>query len=164
MSWNGSNPQLTNQVKEDIADIQENFDYVLKSDGTTGRVIRFAQLTIADGTGANTIKCTLANRWNAAGIAETDNIEKGTTTGSYSLSANGYTLTIEAAGLEGNVVGAFGFLNQNDIAAVDAADVYATSNDITIVLYDGTANLDFTNACGTSNPAWKIGIVYVTDA
>ena len=32
-TWNAGNPQLTNQVANDVPDIEENFDYLMACNG-----------------------------------------------------------------------------------------------------------------------------------
>ena len=84
--------------------IEAYLPYILKGDGTDGRVVRSSKLVIDNGTNANTLKCTLTSNFNGDAIAETDNIAKNATTGNYTLDSDGYVLLIEAAGLTGNAV------------------------------------------------------------
>lgn len=77
--------------------------------GTTPRAIlgqisppttlRAGRLSIANGTQAATLKCTLTNLWNGPDIATTDNIAKNATTGAFSLNQYGTILLIDAISL-----------------------------------------------------------------
>jgi len=133
-------------------------------DGTAGRILRMAYLQILDGTNASTIKCTVVNRWNGDAIAETDNISKNATTGHFTLSEDGKELRIEASGLTGNVVMAFGAWWSYTIGtAVYNLDVAADSNDILLKIRDtGGAVQDFTALTDSGN--MFINILYITDA
>lgn len=68
---------------------------------SVGYVLRVSTLVVADGTTADTINCTLNSSWNGDEIAETNNIPKDGSAGSFALSANGKTLTIAQAALSG---------------------------------------------------------------
>jgi hypothetical protein len=70
----------------------------LKGDGTIGRVMRLSRLVLADGSDADTLKITLIDFWNGDAIAETDNVAKGATTGSFTLNAAGKLLTFPVTG------------------------------------------------------------------
>lgn len=74
------------------------------ADATPGRVLRKMRITIANGTTASTLKCTVNSMWNGDAIAETDNIGLDATTGHFHLSANGQALTILNSGLTGNAL------------------------------------------------------------
>lgn len=132
-------------------------------DGTAGRVQRFATLTVDDGSNASTLKCTLANQFNGDVIAETDNVAKNATTGSFTLSATGQSLQIEAAGLSGNVLAALGVMKSN--ASGDntlTADIDPVSNDIDVSVRTGGTGADMTVLVDTGRMLFNI--FYLTDA
>ena len=143
---------------------QESDNAPLEGDGTAGRVLRKVQLQIEDGTNANTLSCELDNRWNGDDIAATDNIAKNATTGNFTLSADGKSLTVEAAGLSGNVLTAIGFCRSNASAVSLDWDVRASGNDIIISgRQNGTAAAqDLTSLVDTG--AMYLEIRYMTDA
>jgi hypothetical protein len=133
-------------------------------DATEGRNLQIAELVIADGTNANTLKCTLYDRWNSQNIATTDNIAKDSTTGHFTLSADGKLLTIEATGLKGNCLAAIGSLMRGWCNVHVTCYLYATSNDITIQLLDMLTGAiqDITVLVDTGSP--RINIAFITDA
>lgn len=136
---------------------------IVQGDGTTGRVLRFGSLTVDDGTNAATLKCTLVSMFNGDAIAETDNVAKGATTGSWTLSASGKELLIEAAGLSGNVVATLGVMKHN--ASGDNtlyADVDPISNDIALSVRAAGATVDLTTLVDTGIMVFNI--LYITDA
>lgn len=136
----------------------------LQVDGTVGRVLRFSTLTITYGAQADTLKCTLGARFNGDAIALTDNIAKGQTTGHYTLDANGVFLTIEAAGLTGNVVAAFAMVYINQCQTDLTPYSNAVSNDILLKCtktLDGT-DIDLTAAAQAGHI--YLYVLYITDA
>ena len=136
----------------------------LETDDTMGRVLRLSELTVADGTAADTLKCTLASVWNGDAIAETDNVAKGATTGNFTLDAGGTTLTIETTGISGDTVMALGLKSFNSAGPFLDCDVRAATNDIQIVLRNPTSG-DAQDICGhVDNGSIKILILYITSA
>ena len=136
----------------------------LLGDATAGRVLRQASLKIEDGTNANTIKCTLTDYFNGDTIAATDNIAKDATTGDYTLSSGGNVLRVEASGLSGNVLLAYGAMGANEWALNKAAKCRAVENDIRITFStDGsTSALDITAI--TAGYDLLVELLYLTDA
>ena len=102
---------------------------------------KLSQLVIEDGTNADTLKCTLSSLYNGDAIGATDNIAKGATTGNYTLSADGLTLTIEAAGLAGNITLATGAKVYNEGGPILDADISFGSNDIIILMRNPTSGV-----------------------
>jgi len=136
----------------------------LKTDGTGGRVFRNVDLLIEDGTNANTIKCTLINKFNGDAIAATDNISKGATTGDFTLSASGAILNIESSGLSGNVLSCMASLLKGGVNVNVTPYVYRTNNVIYVQLLEmlaGTAQ-DLTSLADAGSP--RLSIFYITDA
>lgn len=76
----------------------------IRGDGTADRYLRGSRLYVLDGTNANTLKCTVTNRWNGDGIAQQDNIARDAITGYFYLNAAGTQLTILNAGLTGSAL------------------------------------------------------------
>lgn len=139
----------------------------IAGDGTAGRVLRLSKLTIEDGTAANSLKCTLASLWNGDAIGATDSITKGATVGNFSLNAGGTILTVEAAGLSGNVVMATGMKVYNGGAPPLEVEVSFTGNDITVTMLNPTTATaqDMTAHVDTSAGAMtKATILYLTSA
>ncbi len=129
-----------------------------------GRSLRLCRLIIDNGSNANTLKCTFTNRWNGDGIVETDNIAKGATTGGWTLSANGETLTIENSELSGDALFATGKINYNMSGVHLTHGMYANVNNIDISVYTsgtGAAN-DFTVLVDTGE--MHFDVIYLTDA
>jgi len=133
-------------------------------DGTAGRIRRQIKLLIANGTNASTLKCTIIARWNGDTIAETDNIAKDATTGNFTLDANGKVLLVEASGLAGNCVSAFGFITRNASGTDLNAEIFAISNDIRIAVFNSTADASLDMTVLVDTGAICAEILYVTDA
>jgi len=125
--------------------------------------LRQIQLTIDDGTNANTLKNTVASLYNGNTIAETDNVAKGATTGNFTLDANGQYLIVEAAGLTGNCLMAQGTLSSNPGGTAATLDLLATSNDIKLALRDSASGalLDLTALVDVGTTI-EIYILYLT--
>jgi len=138
----------------------------LGTDGTIGRVLRHSYLKIQDGSNANTLKLTLYSIANGDSIAVTDNVGKDATTGSYTLSDTGKQLKIEAAGLSGNVVDAFGNHYANYTTSVLTSKVVPSANDIVIIVYaeTGGAPKDITALVDTGGREFYVQFLYITDA
>lgn len=130
----------------------------LLGDGTAGRVLRIAWLTLADGTNANTLKVTLASEWNGDVIAETDNVAKDATTGSFALNAAGTALTINL----GDVLGAFGVITSGIANNVYTAQLAQNSNNINVRIKAGATNQDLTVLADSDT--YIISVIYVTSA
>jgi hypothetical protein len=136
----------------------------IKADGTQGRVLRLSELTIEDGTAADSAKCTLASVWNGDAIAATDNVAKGATTGNFTLNAGGDELIIETTGITGNTIMAFPAKSYNSAGPMLDCDVRASANDIKIVLRNPTSSAA-QDICGhVNNGSIKILILYLTSA
>jgi len=133
-------------------------------DATAGRVFRGIYLVVDNGVNGVSLKCTVGSRWNGDVIAETDDIVKGQTTGHFSLSADGTSLTIEAAGLSGNVLYANGEIHSNASETPLTAFLRVVNNDINYVGKDAAtaATLDLTTLVDTG--AIILNILYITDA
>lgn len=133
-------------------------------DATAGRVFRAIIITIANGTNASTLKCTVASRWNGDAIAEQDNIAKDATTGHFKLNAAGTWLTILNTGLTGNALFGMANLYNNASATSLLASVIKMADGLlfqTQGLSDGTAkDLTVLVDTGTIN----IHSLYITDA
>lgn len=76
----------------------------IRGDAQANRYFRTSQLLVEDGTDADTLKCTLANRWNGDTIPVQDNIAKDATTGHFYLNPAGTQLTILNTGLTGSAL------------------------------------------------------------
>ncbi|KKN52572.1 hypothetical protein LCGC14_0611240 [marine sediment metagenome] len=133
-------------------------------DATAGRIVRTSYITIANGSNASTLKCTLVSRWNGDAIAETDNVAKGATTGSFTLDAAGTHLRVEAAGLTGNVLYTLANIIHNASNTSISTWTEADANDIEIqlkLITTGTAQ-DMTVLVDTG--IILLDILYITDA
>lgn len=137
----------------------------LLGDATTGRILKQAQITIDNGTNANTLKCTVASIWNGDAIGETDNVAKGATTGNFTLDAAGEYLIIEASGLTGNIIMAQGVLSSNPSGTGATLDLKVDTNDIKLALRNSTAStlLDLTALVDVGAPI-EIYVLYLTSA
>lgn len=133
-------------------------------DGTAGRILRLIELYITDGSNVATLKCQVVDKWNGDVIGITDNITKGVTTGHFTLSADGKSLTIEASGLTGNSLGALGFLNYNSTGTDYRMYVLASAGNIAMNVKNPItgANQDITTVVDTG--FIYVIILYVTDA
>uniref|UniRef100_A0A6H1ZKS8 Uncharacterized protein n=1 Tax=viral metagenome TaxID=1070528 RepID=A0A6H1ZKS8_9ZZZZ len=167
-------PTLDNFVSMDAAGNIKDSGYdagsfadasAILGDATAGRRLRQVQLTIDNGTNANTLKCTVASLWSGDAIGTTDNVAKGATTGNFTLDAAGEYLIIEKAGLSGNVVMAQGTLASNPGGTAATLDCLDTANDIKLALRNSAAStlLDLTALVDVGAPI-EIYILYLTDA
>jgi hypothetical protein len=134
-------------------------------DVTAGRVIRRSYMSIGNGTNANTAVIEVGNNWNGDTIGSTNNCAKGATTGNFTLNAGGTRLTIEAAGLTGNVVAVLSaelVVNASGVALL--AQGTAATNDIQLDFRLTTADTaqDLTVLVDTG--ALTLYITYVTDS
>ena len=140
----------------------------LLGDGTAGRVFRIAQLTIANGTNANTVKCTLASVWNGDVIAVTDNIAKNATTGNYYLSSGGTDLRILGTGLTGDPLTAFNNLAYNDttvnIFTTSKYEATGLSIEVNARLATTGVAQDWTAVVDTGAGTVVLFILYITTA
>ena len=136
----------------------------IQGDTTKGRKFRRVSLVITDGTNAATLKCTVASRWNGDTIAETNNIAKNATTGNFSLTTDGSSLTIKASGLTGNVLMCSVHVYYNASGTVLMFEDSALNNDIYLRGRNPmTAGLlDLTTLVDTGEI--DLNIVYITDA
>jgi len=133
-------------------------------DATPGRVLRYIQLEIANGTTGATLKCTIADLFNGDVVSSVDNISKDATTDGFTLSADGQKLTIEAAILSGNVLYAMAVIGNNATEVLFAVTPRAESNDIFLnftVVPTGDP-IDLTTLVDTGK-IW-LHITYITDA
>ena len=95
-----------------------------------------------------------------------DNVAKNATTGDFSLSADGKTLTIEASGLTGNCVMAHGQVRYNTSTVAYNANIYTSGNDIVIWLSSVTAGTapDLTAVLDAGTVLVFLHILYITSA
>lgn len=84
--------------------ITTNSNYPIEGLSTGRSVRRTLELTIENGSNANTLKLTTYSRYNHTAISVVDNVAKNATTGGYTLSSGGDLLTIENSILEGTVI------------------------------------------------------------
>ncbi len=182
MVWNAAKPAGADKIKDSDDNIRANNDAIetvlgtnitagpttiqgaIQGDATKGRKFRNSRIAIANGTNGVSLKCTVISLWNGDTIGVTDDIIKDATTGNFSLNAAGTILTIEASGLTGNVVGAFGVIIDNASGTVLTTYVFPSSNDIVMSVYHAsTAALqDLTTLVDTGTI--NIDILYITDA
>lgn len=136
---------------------------VIEGDTTGGRVLRRIRLRILNGTNANTLNVTADNRWNGDGIAATNNIAKGSTTGSFGLSAAGDTLRVEASGLSGNVLMVFANCGYNTGGTDFKLTGKNESNDIYLQISNITtgAVIDMTALVDVGE--FHLEVLYITD-
>jgi hypothetical protein len=132
----------------------------LLGDATPGRVLRRIHLTIDNGTNANTIKPSTLSQWNGDTIPAEDNLPKGGETTNFALDEIGYSLTIKASGLTGNVVAVVAmniyynlcgtaltiqsYKSGNDINCYFYRDLDAVPQDLTVLVDTGLFALNIT--------------------
>ncbi len=182
MAWDASKPAGADKIKDSDNNIRLNNDAIetvlgtnitagpttiqgaILGDATKGRNLRAISFYIQDGTNATTLNCITTNKWNGDIIAATDNIAKNATTGDFTLSADGTTLTIEASGLTGNALMSFATMVSNASGTALDVDSYQTGNDIVVILRHTTTAVaqDMTTLVDTNNMI--VSIIYVTDA
>jgi hypothetical protein len=121
------------------------------------------QLTVANGTNASTLKCTIASLWNGDVIGETNNVAKGATTGSFTLDAAGNTLRIEAAGLSGNTLMAQGGIASNASAVNLSSDISASGNDILVTFRNATSGVLQDSTVLVDTGIMVFNILYLTE-
>ena len=148
----------------DVTGLVGTTPLAILGDATAGRALRIIDFTVDNGSNASTLKCTVTNHFNGDAIAETDNIAKDATTGHFTLDAAGQRLTIEVAGLSGNVIAATGFIVRNKSGTAHTAHLHRTGNDIYILLrgIDSGSAADWTVPVDTG--AIYLQITYITDA
>ena len=84
----------------------------IAGDSTAGRVLRSMFILITDNAPAETIDITLSENWNESDLTTPDTVSglgKDSTSGNFSLSADGYTITLADAAFTGNVVAVLSF-------------------------------------------------------
>lgn len=149
-------------MRIDSTGVLSNANGVIEGDATSGRVCRVIELSIKDGTNASTLKCEVISSWNGDTISQTDNISKGSLTGDFYLNSVGTTLIIEASGLSGSVVMAFGTIYYNSTGTSYDVNVYSQSNDIQVNINDFSGvNKDITTLVDSGEI--YIRIIYLTD-
>lgn len=114
----------------------------ISGDSYIGKEFRFIKLSIQDASAAAKIKCTTTDVWNASSNGPTDDITKDSTTGNYTLHADGDELTLEYAGLA-----------DEDIAhAIVSVDIMKNATAVNLhVYYDVVSSdihLEFENESG----------------
>ena len=103
---------------------------LIKGDGTAGRVLRVCYARITGEADAE-ITGQLYSQWNGDTDGPEADVAKSETSNNWTLDASGAIVTIEASGLSGNVVAAWGGVYNNDPETYGvAAQVAAASNDI----------------------------------
>jgi len=124
---------------------------------------RSSWISLKNGTNANTLKCQVGSRYNGDNITETDNIAKGATTGNFTLSADGYNLKIEAAGLTGNAYYAMGMIFNNNSGTDLEVSFSAFVNDVALIVRTAgsTTPLDLTVLVDTGD--MHFDFFYLTD-
>ena len=165
-------PVATNQVSADLTAMANNMKLIVCGDGTAGRVLRLSKLTIEDGTGAGTIKCTMTSVWNDTGINTDaqDNINSiGAVAGYYIHRYTGYTtelLIIDSTAFAGNIVSVLDttiYSNSSD-STLDILG-YASSNDLYFVFRDtGTGLMPDLATILTAGESIVIYFTYLTSA
>lgn len=132
----------------------------------SGRQLRQIQITIEDGTNANTLKITVVSLFDGDAIATTDNVAKGATTGNFTLDAAGEVLTIEAAGLTGNAVMNHSVLEKDTSNTSDPTlEVHVVANDLTFQIESNGVNQDLTSLTDVGGfTSIIIVCMYLTDA
>ncbi len=139
-------------------------------DNTDGRNIRFVQIGVTNGTSANTIKiqCNYGNGWNEDDFGDVDNLAKGGTIGSYSLSAvDGEDLTILKASITGDAI--FAWIAQTEW--IDGAIggeptfiwAFANNGDIVLRIMVGNTAQDMTAWVDIPHE-FQIMLGYITNA
>jgi len=137
----------------------------IKGDGTAGRVLRQIKTTIANGTTGVSLKCKTETLWSGDVNAEQDNITKNATTGVWSLSADGLTLTLLNTGISGDAVAvlAFNLFSNASGMALNPA-VYKSATGIAMEMTHTTtgAYQDLTTLVDTG--IMVLFVTYVTSA
>ncbi|MBA7607363.1 hypothetical protein ES703_14522 [subsurface metagenome] len=136
----------------------------LLGDAHSGRVLRELRLAIDDGTNANTLKCTLSDRWNSTNQSAVDNISKGTTTGGFFLSGTGQQLVIGSAILEGLPRMAIGVTHKNNNTADTTPAIVSSTDSILVYLFHVTGGTMFDMTDFADNGLIHLNILYITDA
>ncbi len=137
----------------------------LLGDGVVGRVIRRSILLVENGSTGNTIKCTLASKWNGDTIAATDNIPINGSNGHFSLDAAGNNLTVAAAGFSGNIITPLSVTIRNSTTTKHyyiAADHISSNLRLSLYSQDAGTYLVWDNEVDSGNVF--IDILYLTDA
>jgi hypothetical protein len=166
MAFNANVPNPANTIAADVAAINANWEYVISGDGTGGRVFRLSSLKVEDGTAADSIKCTMTSIWNGTTLAVEDNLADSGDTGNFNLSADGSTITVEAAAFAGNVVACLGtcmYKNSSD-SALDVCAVASSNNMVITYKVPGTGAVYDLPTGLTSGEEVTVYIFYVTAA
>lgn len=136
----------------------------IKGDGTAGRVLRISHIIIDNGTTGVGLKCTTTSVWNGDANSEQDNIAKGATTGVWTLSANGTSLTLLNTGLQGDCVAVLGYFFVDQRCGTDITFVALASSGLFLICRQalGGVGLDLTTLVDTGVIAFYV--VYLTSA
>ena len=100
---------------------------------------RTSSMVIDNGTTGVSLKCTLTSKWKGDAASAVDNIAKNATTGIYSLSSDGKTLTLLNTGITGDAIAVLSAsIISNASGTALIAQVYQTASGIAFVCYDTT--------------------------
>jgi len=160
--WNGSVEVPTkNAIYDKIETITGG---EILGDGTAGRVLRAVTLTIADGTNPTTVKPSTANHWNGDVISAEDNLSKGGSTTSFSLSANGGVLTILNAAISGTAIAVLSADIGRNQSGTAASIVRSPSGGVELTFYNASSGalIDLTTAVDSGTIT--VNVTYLTSA
>lgn len=134
----------------------------IASDGVAGRVIRTVSIRLQDGTNAATLKAEVTDVWNGETIAETDNIPKNGSAGSFALNSAGTILTIDTAELTVATTSANISFNTGANNLLIAHEALSGNTKISFNEVGSFSLLDITTVVDTS--IVDITITYITSA
>lgn len=144
----------------------------LLGDTTAGRILRTVLVTLSDGVGANTIRVTMASRFNGDAFTVTSDIARGATVANVTLQAtNGYYVDLADALFTGSVVGVLSCCQVYGCDAISASstsmafDADVQSGGIRITASRGSNSVAIDSLVdGTNTTTIKLLITYLTDA
>jgi hypothetical protein len=143
---------------------QSFYGIQLTGDNTAGRILRALRLTFLDGVGA-TISPYTEQWWNGDVIGQVTNLAKSASSGGFSLSADGKTLTILSTSISGDALVAMGTIYTNNFGVAITSvtlDISAGGISVRLGADNDQAFLDLTAV--KSGGHVQIVIWYITSA
>ena len=167
MAINVNVPLATNVLATDLAAINANWEYVVKSDGTAGRVLRCLRLNVAYNATEDSVQVYTTSVWNGNAIESSGTpyvISKGDSDAVWELDSNGIALTIKATGISGNAVAAMAVVTYNKSGETNIYVFPSANGYIGLTFFSGSAGVGYDISGLASGESFEVDIIYITSA